>query len=278
MEAVDRGHAVSGRARWGVVHWAMDVLLTALAPVELILIALGVVLASLMRAFTGFGFALLAVPLFSFFLIPGDAVVTAALLTLAVSLVTYKAWWRQVPIGTFLPMILGSILGTAVGVLFLARFSPEQFQLWIGLTVVAVCLLLARFQPRSTMATPALSTGAGLLSGLMNGAFAIPGPPAIIYAMACIPEPAGSRAFLMAFFMASAAISLTMFAGAGLVTQTPFYLMVGVMPAMLVGDRIGTWLFARLGGRAYRPIALVISLAAGIALSARALYALQVTV
>ena len=177
MEAVDPGHAVSGRARWGVVHWAMDVLLTALAPVELTLIALGVVLASLMRAFTGFGFALLAVPLFSFFLIPGDAVVTAALLTLAVSLVTYKAWWGQVPIGTFLPMILGSILGTAVGVLFLARFSPEQFQLWIGLTVVAVCLLLARFQPRSTMATPTLSTGAGLLSGLMNGAFAIPGPP-----------------------------------------------------------------------------------------------------
>jgi uncharacterized membrane protein YfcA len=87
---------------------------------------------------------------------------------------------------------------------------------------------------------PGIAAGTGLLSGLMNGAFAIPGPPVIIYAMACIPEPANSRGFLMAFFMMSSLISLTTFTVSGLVTTTPFYLLMLSLPAMLMGDRLGT--------------------------------------
>ncbi len=255
----------------------MGDLLTLLTPYQFAWVVLGVLFAALMRAFSGFGFALMAVPVFSLFLLPGDAVVLTALLTVTVSLLSYKAWWGKVSLGHYLPMIAGSIVGTAVGVSLLAQFSPQQFQLWIGLTVVAVCLSLAGFQPRKTLDSPALSSGAGVLSGLMNGAFAIPGPPAIIYAMACIPEPVRSRAFLMVFFLASNAISLVMFTTVGLVTPVPFYLLVAVMPAMLVGDQAGTWLFHRIGGYAYRPVALAISLLVGVAITLRALYTLWAT-
>ena len=42
---------------------------------QALLVAVSVGLAALIRAFTGFGFAMLVVPAFSFFLTPGDAVV-----------------------------------------------------------------------------------------------------------------------------------------------------------------------------------------------------------
>ena len=42
--------------------------------------ALGIWCAAIMRAFTGFGFALTAVPVLSLFLVPTDAVVLVALL------------------------------------------------------------------------------------------------------------------------------------------------------------------------------------------------------
>ena len=47
---------------------------------QAIWVLLSVCLAALMRAFTGFGFAMLAVPVFSLFLLPGDAVVLSAAL------------------------------------------------------------------------------------------------------------------------------------------------------------------------------------------------------
>ena len=59
----------------------------------------------------------------------------------------------------------------------------------------------------------------------MNGAFAIPGPPVILYVIATMTEATQSRAFLMMFFWCSSIVSLAMFALAGLVTPRPFQLL-----------------------------------------------------
>ena len=252
----------------------VDILLNILTPAQFALAAAGILFASLMRAFSGFGFALTAVPVFSLFLAPGDAVVLAAALTLSVSLMTYRAWWGKFDVTIYWPMVAGSIIGTGVGVTLLSQFSTEQFQLWIGLTVIGACLLLSQYQPGAARGGPWWAAGTGVASGAMNGAFAIPGPPAIIYAMACITKPAESRAFLMAFFMASNAISLPMFAVAGLVTVTPFYLVLIGLPVMILGDRLGAWLFHHYGGVAYRPIALGVSMAIGFSITGRALWSM----
>ena len=50
---------------------------------QALLVALSVGVAALIRAFTGFGFAMLAVPVFSLLLLPGDAVVLSAVLALS---------------------------------------------------------------------------------------------------------------------------------------------------------------------------------------------------
>ncbi len=245
-------------------------LLASMSIAQVALVAAAVLFAALMRAFSGFGFALMAVPVFSLFLDPGDAVVLSALLTLVVSGITYKEWWGKYPSQLLPPMVAGSVLGTAIGVYFLSQLSVEQFQLWIGLSVVAACLLLARYKPRESSGSTAIAGLTGVASGLMNGAFAIPGPPVIVYVMATIQDAAKSRAFLMAFFIVSNGISLLMFWFAGLVTATPFSLLVVAFPVMLLGDRIGAWLFAQMGGQAYRPVALVVCLAVGAAITVKA--------
>lgn len=249
----------------------MPELLSHLTVAQLVFVALGVLFAALMRSFSGFGFALMAVPTFSFFLIPGDAVVLSAMLTLMVSGLTYRTWWGKFPTDAFLPMLVGSVLGTAIGVYFLSNISAEQFQLWIGLSVIGACLLLARFKPSDTPPSSALAGGTGIASGLMNGAFAIPGPPVILFVMATIRNPASSRAFLMAFFVVSNAVSLTMFWTAGFVTARPLTLLLVAFPVMLLGDRLGAWAFHRVGGTAYRPIALIVSLLVGVSITLKAL-------
>ena len=54
--------------------------LSALPMEQVLWIAVAVGLAALIRAFTGFGFAMLVVPVFSLILTPGDAVVLSCLL------------------------------------------------------------------------------------------------------------------------------------------------------------------------------------------------------
>jgi hypothetical protein len=105
----------------------------------------------------------------------------------------------------------------------------------------------------------------------MNGAFAIPGPPVILFVMATIHDPTRSRAFLMMFFFVSNLISMAMFSVAGIVTSTPFYLFLVAFPVMLVGDLAGAWAFRKAGGRAYRPVVMGVCILVGVAITAKAL-------
>ena len=92
-----------------------------------LLVALSVGLAALIRAFTGFGFAMLVVPAFSFFLVPGDAVVLSAVLALLLGLLSYRSWWRLFPAAPARPMVTGSVIGTATGVWFWLRCPSMSF-------------------------------------------------------------------------------------------------------------------------------------------------------
>jgi len=237
-----------------------------------LLVALSVGLAALIRAFTGFGFAMLVVPAFSFFLLPGDAVVLSAVLALLLGLLSYRSWWRLFPAAPAGPMVTGSVIGTAVGVWFLASLSVNEFQLWIGISVVIASAALSRFNPSERPASAPVSLTTGVASGLMNGAFAIPGPPVILYVVATISDPVKSRAFLMMFFWCSSLVSLVMFGVAGLITPKPFQLLWIALPAMWLGNRIGDWAFARFAGAAYRPFVVGLCIVIGLSISLKALF------
>jgi len=237
-----------------------------------LLVALSVGLAALIRAFTGFGFAMLVVPAFSFFLLPRDAVVLSAVLALLLGLLSYRSWWRLFPAAPAGPMVTGSVIGTAVGVWFLASLSVNEFQLWIGISVVIASAALSRFNPSERPASAPVSLTTGVASGLMNGAFAIPGPPVILYVVATISDPVKSRAFLMMFFWCSSLVSLVMFGVAGLITPKPFQLLWIALPAMWLGNRIGDWAFARFAGAAYRPFVVGLCIVIGLSISLKALF------
>ena len=234
------------------------------------LVAVSVGLAALIRAFTGFGFAMLVVPAFSFFLMPADAVVLSAVLAFLLGLLSHRAWWGLFPVTPAKPMVAGSVVGTAVGVWFLASLSVAEFQLWIGISVVIASVVLSRFVPAERAASPPTALATGVASGLMNGAFAIPGPPVILYVVATLSDPVQSRAFLMMFFWCSSVVSLVIFGAAGLITPRPFQLLWIALPAMWLGNQAGNRAFARYAGAAYRPFVVGLCILIGLSISAKA--------
>ena len=238
---------------------------------QLILVWTVVVFAAVLRAFTGFGFALSAVPVFSLLMSPVQAVVLSIMLTLAVSLATLKTFWGHFSIKSLLPMISFSLLGTTVGTYFLGFLSVSSFQLWIGLSVIGACAALTFYRPKHTEPSRGLARVVGLLSGLMNGFFAIPGPPVVVYAVATQPNPEKTRALLMSFFLFSAGFGLISTSAAGYVSLGSVWLLIVTFPAMYVGDKLGYWLFKRYGTRLHRRVALGVLFAVGISVTGRAL-------
>ena len=120
-------------------------------------------------------------------------------------------------------------------------------------------------------AGPGLGGMAGLLSGLLNGAFAIPGPPVIVYAMATEPDPARSRALLLTFFLFSSTVALGAYTAAGFVTPLSPWLFLLAFPAMYVGDKVGYHLFHRFGTAFYRRVALAVLFSVGVGITLKAL-------
>jgi len=243
----------------------------AITPDQMLWIAVSVGLAALIRAFTGFGFAMLVVPVFSLILTPGDAVVLSAVLALLLGLVSYRSWWGLFPLAPVVPMMAGAVVGTAAGVWFLSSLSVVAVPFWIGVLVVVASLALARFTPEERPASRPVALGTGVASGLMNGAFAIPGPPVILYVVATLTDPIQSRAFLMMFFFGSSIVSLLMFGFADLITPRPFQLLWVAIPAMWLGNQLGNVAFRRFAGAAYRPFVVGLCIFIGLSIAANAL-------
>jgi uncharacterized membrane protein YfcA len=225
-----------------------------------------VIAAAVLRSFTGFGFALAAVPGFALFLSPAQAVVLSASLSLALGVQTFPQYRGKTPLGPMIPMFLAAIVGTLVGARVLVMLSVDVFMLLIGAAVIGACLALSVFHPRPRQAGTALRLGAGLSSGLMNGAFAIPGPPIIIYAMATESDPAASRALMILFFTFASLVAMLAFGAGGLVSVNSLWLFLLGYPAMFIGDRLGYHLFMRYGGRFYRRVALIALFLVGVSI------------
>lgn len=148
---------------------------------------------------------------------------------------------------------------------------PQILLIWAGIAVLLACLGVTQSRPATPVDSPALTGCAGLLSGLMNGALAVPGPPMIVYALLTEFDPARSRALLMLFFTASSLLALVSYAVADLFAPATLWYVALALPALFVGDRLGNALFVRYSGAFYRRVAVLVLFSMGIGVIVRAL-------
>jgi len=239
---------------------------------QLLIVYAIVIVASVLRSFTGFGFALAAVPGFSWVLAPTDAVVLSAALALAISFMGLRTYWGLVSFKSMRPMLVMSVLGTVIGASLLSFISVKLFQLLIAVSIFVACTALTQVKASKPFRSPTLGWIAGLSSGLMNGAIAIPGPPVIVFALLTQPDPARSRALLMTFFMVSALVALCTFTVSGFVRLPIIYLFLAVLPVLYLSNKVGYVLFRRFSGMFYRRIAMLVLLAMGASILVRVVW------
>ena len=240
---------VSGKVPEGLIPPDMPSL-AALGPVVAI-----VGLSALFRGFTGFGFAIIAVPLLSLALPPLPAVALAAGLQFLGGLMDFRGASRACHWPSLRWLALGAVPASPVGTLLLAWLPADAARLVIAAACGIAVLALVSGPGLRRLPGPGATAAVGALSGLFNGMAAMPGPPALALYLAMPLTPAQIRSSLMVFFLLSASLSCASLVAIGAIGWREVLLVLAGMPLMLGGSRLGAALFRRAGG-AHRKVSL----------------------
>jgi len=222
--------------------------------------------ASFVRGLTGFGMAILLVPVLALALPPVAAVVLGNALSLLIGLTELPRLVREAERSAWAIAAL-VVLATPLGLVALAATGADAARLVIAL--IALSAFAAILLPRRGSAMPgrAVTGAVGVLSGLMTGYAGMPGPPVVpYYAGRALPRATIKASMLLVFTIAAAA-GLAAAGALGLLRPRLLLLAAALLPVILVGNRLGLAVSGRISDPVWRA-------AVGLVLGAAALGAL----
>lgn len=201
------------------------------------------------RGLTGFGMAILLVPVLALALPPVEAVVLTNALSLMIGATEMRslvrdaersAWW-----------IGGAVvLTTPLGLFALSVTGKDVARLVIAL--IALSAFVAILLPRRGSAMPgrAVTGAVGALSGLMTGYAGMPGPAVVPYYAGRDLPRAIAKASMQLIFVIAATVGLAAAAWLGILRWELLLFAVLILPVVILGNRLG----ARVSGRVSDPL------------------------
>ncbi len=253
---------------------------------ELALLGLGALGGAVVQAATGFGFAIVAAPLFLVAMNSHAALQVLVVIHLVQTIMMLRGIWPLVPREMFKLLVAGALVGSPIGLLVFMHLDVNALKLTVGVLILLfTTLLIAReagWLGRRAAGPETAGNGAeaapsplasltGALSGAMTALLVMPGPPLMLYLSYRPLSHAHARALAIAFFglcyLFVTALN-TFWAGMG---EDVWWLALGLAPVVYLGTQLGIRLSRYLTQGAFRIAVLVLLVASGLGavLSAR---------
>ncbi|MFZ3200503.1 MAG: sulfite exporter TauE/SafE family protein, partial [Candidatus Acidiferrales bacterium] len=214
--------------------------------------------AAIVNGGLGYGFSSITVPLALLFL--SNRVLNPALVLIEVALNAYVLFvnrgaipsvWRRV-----LPIVFGLIPGVIVGTLIVSRVSQPWLKLWTYFALLPLILIQAAGfrRPIRSERSIGLPFGAGL--GVLYSVTTVSGPPLALLLNNQGLAKREFRAALGIIRLAESTFTAIAYLTAGLFTRTSMTLIPHIVPSVLVGVPIGTWLIRRMPAETFRRLCM----------------------
>jgi uncharacterized membrane protein YfcA len=233
---------------------------TAFAPV---LVAVGVLaMAAVVQSLSGFGFAVVAIPLLSIVVEPAHAVVLVSCSDMLLCLGIWIRDRRHVSRRLVTMVTVAASVGMPVGLLLLTHLETR----WLALLIAAILIVSIVFvlRPPRIGAGTASTLAAGLISGALLTSTGVNGPPLVSAAHARLDSPLAIRASLSAAFALMSVVGLVGFAVAGQLGGSTLLEVALAIPVVAGAGLLGDVIFRRLPRRAFRVITAVVLVAGGV--------------
>jgi uncharacterized membrane protein YfcA len=209
------------------------------------------------QSLTGFGSALVAVPLLSLYLDAKLAVVISTFLSTIVSAPLIFEVRHQLRIREVLPLAIGGVVGVPLGLVVLKVADAEVLKVLVGAVVILACVLVF-LAPRLTFGGRNVFSGlvTGVLSGLLRASTSMSGPPVVLYTLSHESRIEQFRSTILGVFLVTGLLTLPGLIVADLVSRDAVIATAVALPGMAVGLLAGTRLRSRVDPAFFRTLVL----------------------
>lgn len=213
---------------------------------------------------SGFGFALVSVPLLALVVGPHDAVLLALVMGTG-----FNAWQAVegrgvVDRGVVGRILAGAAFGLPLGYLLYRALGQDALTLVVGLLVLAVVVLLWRGWSLPVTGRPT-DVVAGLWTGVLTTSTATNGPPVVTLLTARGLGAEAFRATATTVFLVLDLLAVGLFAATGELGRSELVTALVALPAVVVGGLLGHRARHLLSPAAFRRLVLLLLAATGCA-------------
>ena len=212
-----------------------------------------VFVATLIRSAFGFGEALIAVPLLSFYLPLKIAAPLAVLVSITIAAVVVVQDWRKIHLHSTGWLVLSTIFGIPLGLWLLTSTHQQAVKAALGAVILAFAAfsLFRRSPLRLEHDSRAWLLVCGFCAGVLGGAYGMNGPPLVVYGAMRRWSAQHFRATLQGYFLPASIFGMTGYWMAGLWVPAVTHLYLVSLPATLPAIWIGRAINHRLQGDAF---------------------------
>ncbi len=232
----------------------------------IVLSATIVFFAAFVQTLSGFGFALIAMPLITLMMSLQMAAPLVSLTGLTLCTINLVRYRRAVNIYEVLRLVTASALGIPFGLWVLTNVDESVIKLVLGL-ILTTYAVYALVRP----ATPHLRSRwwvypAGFAAGCLSGAYNTPGPPVVVYGSLRQWPKDEFRAVLQTYFALNAVLIVSSHAIARRLTTDVLTFYAYAAPALLLGILAGSRVDSMVNKDRFRTIVTAMILALGVSL------------
>lgn len=211
-----------------------------------LLISIIFLLAGFIQGMTGFGSALVAIPLLSLFLDIKEAVPLCMLNSVVITTFLSLKMRRHLDRNKIIPLCISALPGILVGATLLKNLSSTLIRTSLGALLIAYSLYSLFSTPKTRKLHKAWAYVAGFSTGAIGAAFSAGGPPTIIYSTLNNWSKNEIKATLSGFFLFNSYLTATVHAASGLTTLQVFSYFLISAPFVLLGTVLGSICYGRI--------------------------------
>jgi uncharacterized membrane protein YfcA len=221
-------------------------------------------LAGLLQGMTGFGLAMVVVPILSLLISPKVVVPILILNGFVLNIMVLWSAWQWVRLKYIWPLMLAGAVGAPLGAYILIALDANVLRLLIGAAAILFAFAFMRGYTRPIKHPKLGMIPVGLFSGMLGSSITIAGPPIILFLTNQGIEKQVFRANIVAYFMVIGLAAVPfLIAGEIITIKTPLYAAI-FAPGLVLGAIAGIRAAARVNQRMFNRIALWLVTVAGI--------------
>jgi uncharacterized protein len=230
------------------------------------IVALIVFFAITVQAASGFGLALVSMPLLVGLIGIRTATPLVAMIGITAELFLLFRYRHALNFTAVKHLSLASILGIPLGVYILRQVDAAIITIFLGILITGYALYALTSLHLPQLQQQSWAYGFGFLGGVLSGAYNTAGPPIIIYGTCRRWQPATFKGNLQAYFLLNSLFTLTAHIISGNVTAVVWQKYLWALPAIGLGLLAGSLLDRRLNPNQFRKVVLLLLVILGIRL------------